>query len=287
MTASIDRRSFVEGAGVAAIASLAASGAQAATSQQPTVTGKPAMTYDVKPLPFDPAKLSGLSEKLIVSHHDNNYAGAVKRLNAITAQLAALDWATAPTFVVNGLKREELIAANSMILHEHYFNALGGDGVLGKEGDPSSGSAVAITRDFGSVDRWRAEFSAMATSVCLIHGLPITPPRSRAGVQFWCSICTNMPTTWISVPRQRHMWMRSWPPFAGISRRSSISNISARHDGLVPQRRGKAVMQLGRRAADQWAKGLRPSASRSACALGWVAMPMSAVEVGVVRVSVR
>jgi Fe-Mn family superoxide dismutase len=32
----------------------------------------------------------------------------------------------APNFVVNGLKREELIATNSMILHEVYFDSLGG-----------------------------------------------------------------------------------------------------------------------------------------------------------------
>ena len=76
------------------------------------------MAYAVKPLSCDPAKLKGLSEKLIVSHYDNNYTGAVKRLNAITAQLETLDFATTPVFVINGLKREELIASNSMILHE-------------------------------------------------------------------------------------------------------------------------------------------------------------------------
>src|SRR5689334_22269307 len=36
--------------------------------------GKPG-GHEVKPLPFDPTKLQGLSEKLLVSHHDNNYAG--------------------------------------------------------------------------------------------------------------------------------------------------------------------------------------------------------------------
>jgi superoxide dismutase, Fe-Mn family len=65
------------------------------------------MTYDMKPLGCDPKKLKGLSEKLIVSHRENNYGDAVKRLNAITAQLVSLDFATAPAFVINGLKREE------------------------------------------------------------------------------------------------------------------------------------------------------------------------------------
>ncbi len=112
------------------------------------------MTYAIKPLSCDPKKLKGLSEKLIVSHWENNYGGAVKRLNAITAQLAALDFATAPVFVVNGLKREELIAMNSMILHELYFDG------LGAEGEPDQALHEAIARDFGSFDRWRMEFVA-------------------------------------------------------------------------------------------------------------------------------
>jgi superoxide dismutase, Fe-Mn family len=44
-------------------------------------------TYQVQPLPFDPTKLAGLSEKLLVSHHQNNYGGAVRRLNQIQQQL--------------------------------------------------------------------------------------------------------------------------------------------------------------------------------------------------------
>ena len=55
---------------------------------------------------------------------------AARRLNAIRAQLGALDWSSAPVFTINGLKREELIAANSAFLHELHFDALGGDGVL-------------------------------------------------------------------------------------------------------------------------------------------------------------
>src|ERR1700738_1438674 len=83
------------------------------------------MAYSIKPLACDPARIKGMSEKLLVSHYENNYGGAVNRLNAITAQLAELDFATAPGFVINGLKREELIASNSMILHELYFASLG------------------------------------------------------------------------------------------------------------------------------------------------------------------
>ena len=81
--------------------------------------------YTMKPLGCDPQHVKGMSEKLIVSHYENNYGGAVKRLNLITEQLAGLDFDTAPGFLINGLKREELIATNSMILHELFFDGLG------------------------------------------------------------------------------------------------------------------------------------------------------------------
>ena len=70
------------------------------------------MAYTVKPLTCDPTRIKGMSERLIVSHYENNYGGAVNRLNAIAEQLAELDFANTPGFVINGLKREELIASN-------------------------------------------------------------------------------------------------------------------------------------------------------------------------------
>lgn len=118
------------------------------------------MSPAILSLPFDPAALRGLSERLLRSHHQNNYAGAVKRLGVIRQQLAALDWSAAPGFAVSGLKREELIAANSMLLHELYFACLGGDGVL-----PQGGLSVGLARDFGSLERWRAEFTALALAL--------------------------------------------------------------------------------------------------------------------------
>src|SRR5690349_14764815 len=107
-------------------------------------------------LPFDPTQLPGLSEKLLRSHHQNNYSGAVKRLNAIRAQLAETPFASTPGYQLNGLKREELIATNSMLLHELYFGSLGGDG---QTMEPAM--ALALAASFGSVERWREEFIAM------------------------------------------------------------------------------------------------------------------------------
>ncbi len=89
------------------------------------------MAYAVKPLACDPTRIKGMSEKLIVSHYEHNYGGAVRRLNGIAEQLAALDFASAPIFLINGLKREELIATNSMILHELFFASLGEESAPG------------------------------------------------------------------------------------------------------------------------------------------------------------
>src|SRR5436305_7343427 len=139
------------------------------------------MAYEVKPLACDPTRIKGMSEKLIVSHYENNYGGAVRRLNGITEQLAALDFAAAPVFVINGLKREELIAMNSMILHELFFAS------LGEGGEPEGALRDALIRDFGSVSAWAAEFSAMGKAQRGGSGwvLLTWSPRDRKLVNQW------------------------------------------------------------------------------------------------------
>ena len=117
------------------------------------------MRYRLKQIHCRPWLLLGLSQKLLESHYENNYGGALRRLNAISEQLASLDYASTPAHVVNGLKREELVALNSTLLHELYFASLGGDGKT------KPALAEALARDFGSVDRWRGEFMAMANAL--------------------------------------------------------------------------------------------------------------------------
>jgi Fe-Mn family superoxide dismutase len=118
------------------------------------------MDARIQDLPFDPAALQGLSEKLLRSHHQNNYSGAVKRLNAIRAQLSGLSFATLPGFQLNGLKREELIATNSMLLHELYFASL-----TARPQQLAPAMALALGANFGSVDRWREEFVALGKAL--------------------------------------------------------------------------------------------------------------------------
>jgi Fe-Mn family superoxide dismutase len=141
------------------------------------------MTYSMKTLGCDPARVKGMSERLIVSHYENNYGGAVKRLNLIEEKLAELDYASAPVFVVNGFKREQLIAMNSMILHELFFDG------LGDESEPSTMLRDALTRNFGSYERWRAEFIAMGKALGGGSGwvLLTWSPRDRKLVNQWAS----------------------------------------------------------------------------------------------------
>ena len=122
------------------------------------------MPFHARPIAFKPVRLKGLSRDLIGSHYVNNYGGAVRRLNAIRGDLAALDAATAPGFRLNGLKREELIATNSMLLHEIYFDGLAGPS-QGGGGQADGALAAAIERDFGSLAKWRAEFVAMGKAL--------------------------------------------------------------------------------------------------------------------------
>ncbi len=117
------------------------------------------MPYQMKPLSCDPAKIKGMSERLIVSHYENNYGGAVKRLNLIDEKLAEFDYANAAGFLLNGLKREQLIAMNSMILHELFFDG------LGDQSEPGAGLRDALARDFGSYERWSSEFIAMGKAL--------------------------------------------------------------------------------------------------------------------------
>src|SRR5215211_4791096 len=66
----------------------------ALAEKQTAPTAAPAAAFrgqhQPQPLAFDPAKLKGLSEKLIRSHHENNYGGAVKALNAVEQRLSAM-----------------------------------------------------------------------------------------------------------------------------------------------------------------------------------------------------
>lgn len=111
-----------------------------------------------KKLPFDAKKLSGISEKMITSHWEHNYGGAVKNLNKVEEELAKAG-ASTPGFLLSGLKERELLFTNSVILHELYFGNLGGDGKA------AGGIQAALAETYGSFGRWQEIFQATGASL--------------------------------------------------------------------------------------------------------------------------
>ena len=156
---AVTRRQFVQIAGIAAIAgshNSAAAVTEAATAAA-VMPGNGAGAFDhvstPLPLPFDTRKLAGLSERLLQSHWENNYSGAVKALNTVRSRLSqALADSTTPPYVYNALKREQQVRSGSVVLHELYFANLGGDGKA-----PAKLRST-LAGSFGSFDTWEAEF---------------------------------------------------------------------------------------------------------------------------------
>jgi Fe-Mn family superoxide dismutase len=117
-------------------------------------------------LPFDAAKLKGMSEKLIKSHWENNYSGSVSALNVVEKRLAQLiKEKDAPAYLYGDLKREELIRTGSVVLHEKYFANLGGNG-------KADGQALKLIEQwFGSYENWEIEFRKTAQSLADHHAV--------------------------------------------------------------------------------------------------------------------
>lgn len=148
---------------LAAAAALAPAFSAAQTPSAPSAAGAPGSRlapFEVKPLPFDPAKLPGFSERLLKSHWENNYSGAVRALNNVRERLVGLraDKDT-PPYLYGNLKREELIRRGSMVLHELYFANLGGSG------RPGGALSEALKNSFGSAEAWEDDFRRTAASL--------------------------------------------------------------------------------------------------------------------------
>lgn len=141
-----------------AVAATAALSGTAEAAPAPVFTPVKPGAHKPVALPFNAAKATGLSEKLLTSHHDNNYAGAVKNLNAVELELDKVTKDT-PGFQVAALRERELTYANSVYLHERYFENLGGDGKPGGE------LAKALAAQFGSAARWEELLRATAMSL--------------------------------------------------------------------------------------------------------------------------
>lgn len=109
--------------------------------------------HTVVPLPFAPGSLNGLSERMISSHHENNYGGAVRNLNRVEQELSQITTDT-PPFVVAALRERELTFRNSKTLHEAYFANLGGNGRR------SGAIENALAQAYGTTARWEQHMKA-------------------------------------------------------------------------------------------------------------------------------
>lgn len=151
------RREFVQAA--AALSVTAAGGLPSLLQAAETSKANAAFEYQhaPAPLPFDPKRLPGLSEKLLQSHWENNYGGSVRALNVVRNRLQkALSDADTPPYIYNDLKREQLMRTGSVVLHELYFGNLGGDGKADAQ------LRTRIAQSFGTFDAWEAEFRKIA-----------------------------------------------------------------------------------------------------------------------------
>ena len=142
------------------------------------------MQQEITPIAVRPWTLNGISERMLVSHYENNYGGAVRTLNAVRADLAALD-AGAPGYRLRALKREELTAMGSVTLHELYFGNLGGEG--NKVPDQAR---TILEEHFGSVAAWRREFVGTARSLAGGSGWVLLT-YSRRQRRFWNQVAAN------------------------------------------------------------------------------------------------
>ena len=110
----------------------------------------------VKPLKYK--SLPGFSERMLSEHHDVLYAGYCKKVDEIREKLKSVDLSVANgTYAELGeLKVEESFAVNGVRMHETYFDNLGG------KGKPEGAILKLIEKDFGSYEKWEAEFKALS-----------------------------------------------------------------------------------------------------------------------------
>jgi superoxide dismutase, Fe-Mn family len=208
------------------------------------------MTYVMKPLSCDPNRIRGMSERMIISHYENNYGGAVKRLNLIEEKLAEIDYVSAPGFLVDGLKREQLIATNSMILHEVFFDS------LSDESEPGVSLKDALARDFGSYDRWRAEFIAMGKALGGGSGwVPLTSsPRDRKLTNQWAS---DPATRWMAGGTPilaLDMYEHSYHIDCGAKAANYVDVFMAAINWPSVQRAYERLLKLDQLGQDYWDK---------------------------------
>jgi Fe-Mn family superoxide dismutase len=119
----------------------------------------PVIGSNITPIPLNPRLLAmpGFSERQILEHFNVLYKGYVNKINEIREKLPSANRqeANATYSEYRGLKKGETFAMDGVILHELYFENLGGLG-----GMPEGSLLRQIENDFGSFNGWLQDFRA-------------------------------------------------------------------------------------------------------------------------------
>jgi superoxide dismutase, Fe-Mn family len=114
----------------------------------------------MEPITLNYKSLPGLSEKQISEHYEVLYKGYINKLSEIRQKIEAAtgEGAGATYADIRELKLEESFASNAVKLHEAYFLGLGGNGTV------TETVSETLAKDFGSYEKWEADFRATGMS---------------------------------------------------------------------------------------------------------------------------
>jgi Fe-Mn family superoxide dismutase len=171
---AVKRRSFVKTVATSTLVSLVPGLGKSTPYHTPLHHQK-----EISPMPyewkFNPRPYSDEEAKKLLApvidaettewHYKTHHQGYVKALNTIEKGLASTDRTAANGNYseVGELKRRMTWNHAGTVLHDIYWDVMGGDG------DPSKGPDIKATieKEFGSIEAWKADFKAAGVSAKL------------------------------------------------------------------------------------------------------------------------
>jgi len=207
------------------------------------------MPHQLKPLLYGYDAIEGvLSKEVVTWHHDKHHAGYVNKRNEIEEKLKSCDKSAsnANWSDFGELKRRETFNASGQILHEIYWENLGGNG----QWEASSAIAKRISEEFGSLDAWKADFKA--TSVASLGWAILCFDLSDGKLHNFLCDFHNNGAVWGAVPLVacdvfEHAYYRQYGPDRGSYLEKFFANlhwgrINDRYEKLVPTSLREGVM---------------------------------------------
>jgi Fe-Mn family superoxide dismutase len=145
-------------------------------------TYQEAQQYSAKNFDNLIGKVNGLNDDLLKMHF-KLYQGYVTNSNTLLQKLAALDAngnSRTPEFA--GLKHMLGWEFNGMLLHEYYFENLGGSSTPLQDQSPLS---AKIKADWGSYDNWKSDFVATGLMRGIGWAIAYIEPKDGRLVNVW------------------------------------------------------------------------------------------------------